>query len=87
MARYGGPISRGRVRVVPGDVLTQREGSSGDKSAWVGVRKRGLNGTAYYLIRAKSGLPPLPRSRDPLADTGGQHTPGSVRDMRRERIN
>jgi hypothetical protein len=55
MARSGGPISRGRERdrresgVLPnthhGDVLPQHEEPSDDKSAWVGVRKRGLNGS------------------------------------------
>jgi len=41
--RWQGPVSpyQGRrVRVVPGDVLPQREGSSGDKSDCVGNRKR-----------------------------------------------
>jgi hypothetical protein len=49
MARYGVPISRGRVRVVPGDVLTQRDRDTGDKSVADGSRKKGLNGTAQRI--------------------------------------
>ena len=41
MARSGGPISRGRVRVVPGDVLTKRDRDTGDKSVADDGRKRG----------------------------------------------
>ena len=54
MARYGVPISRVTSGHDSGMYSLNAIGAHGDKSGGKGGRKRGLTGTAYYLIRAKS---------------------------------